>query len=45
MVSQQFLLADQGLNGIKEASQLRCITDISRLVAQLTINLSQRRRA
>ncbi len=44
MVGQQLTLRDQRLNGVVEAFQLLNVTHVGRLVAQLTINLCQRRR-
>lgn len=45
MVGQQLTLRDQRLNGVVEAFQLLNVTHVGRLIAQLTINLCQRRRA
>ncbi len=43
MVSQQFLLSHQRLDGIEEARQLSGIAHVGRFVAKLTVNLRQRR--
>ncbi len=45
MVGQQFLLARQLLHGIKEVNQQLWAIQISRLIAQLLIYLSQARTA
>ena len=45
VVGQQFTLRHQGLHRIPEAFQLRDIAHVSRLVAELAIDLRQRRRA
>ena len=45
MVGQQFTLRHQGLHRVPEAFQLSDIAHVSRLVAELAIDLRQRRRA
>ena len=45
MVGQQLTRSDQRLNRIVEAFQLLNVTHVGRLIAQLTVNLRQRRSA